>query len=387
MTNEERYSLLLQRNYPKDKPELLPIVPILEYFDAPPVLATGMCAEINGYFGASSGYDDDERLKRYSTWMRCLVKMVLKKPVNGKNYNWFEMTLLSRWAALADTHHIMCTDAPDHFPRSLLNALKKASYQTSPDYFRDPFSMHAQLLDQIVELNDKSVWAIRHPIRDIEKQRPTASPDFESMHEISRHTIHISEVLLVTILNFESLREQQRYMHSESIKSHEGKLLLGKEYREGALEYLNFQIQMLKSLRERSISNHSRLSSEITVAYNRIAQQDNRVMNSIAFLTMIFLPAAFISVSLSSLILPIYSNILQSFFSTTFFSFGEDGLQVSKQMWLYWAVTIPSTLIIMIVWRLCLHTKAPLTYHSIKQFGKTRYNRMLKKDNNEKMTV
>lgn len=84
------------------------------------------------------------------------------------------------------------------------------------------------------------------------------------MHEISRHTIHISEVLLVTIQNFESLREQQRYMHNESLKS-EGKMLLGKEYRERALEYLNFQIQMLKSLRERSISNHSRLSSEIVV--------------------------------------------------------------------------------------------------------------------------
>jgi hypothetical protein len=85
------------------------------------------------------------------------------------------------------------------------------------------------------------------------------------MHEISRHTIHISEVLLVTIQNFESLREQQRYIHNESLQSDKGKMLLGKEYRERALEYLNFQIQMLKSLRERSISNHSRLSSEIVV--------------------------------------------------------------------------------------------------------------------------
>jgi hypothetical protein len=89
------------------------------------------------------------------------------------------------------------------------------------------------------------------------------------MHEISRHTIHISEVLLVTIQNFDSLREQQRYMHNESLQSEEGKLSLGKEYRERALEYLNFQIQMLKSLRERSISNHSRLSSEIIVVCSR----------------------------------------------------------------------------------------------------------------------
>lgn len=32
-------------------------------------------------------------------------------------------------------------------------------------------------------------------------------------------------------------------------------------------------------------------------AYNRMTLQDNRIVTSIAFLTMIFLPAAFISVS------------------------------------------------------------------------------------------
>ncbi|GAM35690.1 hypothetical protein TCE0_017f04210 [Talaromyces pinophilus] len=348
------YIFLSVKSYPKEEKDR---IPILAHFNAPPVLASKMCTEINGYFGSRSTYGDDDRLKSYSTWMRCLVKMILKEPAeNGKDYKWYEMTILSHWDVLAGTHQILCIDTPKEFPEALQKALLQSASQMTENYLSDPFSMHAQLLDQIVQLNDESVWAIRHPIREIEKRRPTAGPDFESMHEISRHTIHISEVLLVTIQNFESLREQQRYIHNESLQSDKGKMLLGKEYRERALEYLNFQIQMLKSLRERSISNHSRLSSEIVVAYNRIAQQDNRAVSSIAFLTMTFLPAAFIS----------------SFFSTTFFSFGEDGLQVSKQMWLYWAITIPSTLIIMIVWRLCLHTKAPLTYRNIKDFAKAR---------------
>ncbi|EEA26029.1 conserved hypothetical protein [Talaromyces marneffei ATCC 18224] len=356
-----RYRFLSVNTYPEKEADR---IPILAHFNAPLVLATRMCAEINGYFGSRSSYEEeDDRLKGYSTWMRCLVKMILKEPAeNGKDYKWYEMTMLSHWDALAETHQILCIDTPEDFPKRLLKALLEHSSQMTQNYFRDPFSMHAHLLDQVVQLNDKSVWAIRHPIRDIEKRRPTAGPDFESMHEISRHTIHISEVLLVTIQNFEALREQQEYMHNESLKLSEGKLVLGKEYRERAHEYLNFQIQMLKSLRERSISNHSRLSSEIVVAYNRIAQQDNRAMSSIAFLTMTFLPAAFIS----------------SFFSTTFFSFGEDGLQVSKQMWLYWAITIPSTLIIMIIWRLCLHTKAPLTYRNIKDFAKASLERKQK---------
>jgi hypothetical protein len=86
------------------------------------------------------------------------------------------------------------------------------------------------------------------------------------MHEISRHSIHVSEVLLVTIQNFEMLREQQTYMHDQSD--------FAKEYREQAHEYLNFQIQMLRSLRERSISNHSRLTSEITVVRTSSSRSD-----------------------------------------------------------------------------------------------------------------
>jgi len=185
------------------------------------------------------------------------------------------------------------------------------------------------------------------------------------MHEISRHTIHISEVLLVTILNFEKLREVQLHVHNEIMQAE----ALSREYREQAQEYLSFQIQMLKSLRERSISNHARLSSEITVAYNRIAQQDNKVMSSIALLTMTFLPAAFIS----------------SFFSTTFFSFDKEGLKVSRKFWMYWAVTIPLTVIIVILWRVLLHRNTPAIYRSVQTWVLSLLKRRRRDENaNEK---
>lgn len=108
--------------------------------------------------------------------MRCLVKMILKEPAeNGKDYKWYEMTMLSHWDALAETHQILCIDTPEDFPKRLLKALLEHSSQMTQNYFRDPFSMHAHLLDQVVQLNDKSVWAIRHPIRDIEKVRSLVS--------------------------------------------------------------------------------------------------------------------------------------------------------------------------------------------------------------------
>lgn len=102
--------------------------------------------------------------------MRCLVKMILEEPAeNGKDYKWYEMTLLSHWDAHAETHQILCIDTPEDFPKKLLKALLQPSSQMTQYYLRDPFAMHAQLLDQVVQLNDESVWAIRHPIREIEK--------------------------------------------------------------------------------------------------------------------------------------------------------------------------------------------------------------------------
>lgn len=81
------------------------------------------------------------------------------------------------------------------------------------------------------------------------------------MSDISRHTIHISEVLLLTIQTFEKLMEQQKYVHDEVISRNNAQGP-NKEYRDRARGYLDFQIQMLKSLRERSLSNHARLNTE-----------------------------------------------------------------------------------------------------------------------------
>jgi hypothetical protein len=105
--------------------------------------------------------------------MRCLVKMILKEPAeNGKDYKWYEITILSHWDVLAGTHQILCIDTPKEFPEALQKALLQSASQMTENYLSDPFSMHAQLLDQIVQLNDESVWAIRHPIREIEKVLP-----------------------------------------------------------------------------------------------------------------------------------------------------------------------------------------------------------------------
>jgi hypothetical protein len=78
-------------------------------------------------------------------------------------------------------------------------------------------------------------------------------------------------------------------------------------------------------------------------------------MKSIALLGMVFLPPTFISVCLgvSAHIALLIEK--QALFSTTFFNFGDDGSwQVSDKLWIYWATTIPATVVSVILWRMWL---------------------------------
>lgn len=84
---------------------------------------------------------------------------------NGKDYKWYEMTFVSRWEALG-SGRILCIDTPEDFPSMLSTILGDTTVDLN-----DPFAMHIPLLQEIVRLNDKSVWAIRDPIREVEKVR------------------------------------------------------------------------------------------------------------------------------------------------------------------------------------------------------------------------
>jgi len=57
-------------------------------------------------------------------------------------------------------------------------------------------------------------------------------------------------------------------------------------------------------------------------------------MKTISLLGAIFFPGAY----------------LASVFSMTFFNFQNQGSSVSDQFWIYWAVTIPVTVVIVAIW-------------------------------------
>lgn len=213
----------------------------------------------------------------------------------------------------------------------------------------DPFWIYEGILEEILRLQDQSVWMIRDQVRMTEKNRALVTrpdPDYGHLHEIARHAVHVSESIEVTCKTVESIL--QRHAEFLADVTDADKALLGdpKHLRNRLL----FLESMLFGLKHRSVSNQARLQNEIQLSFNivaqsdartsveigRAAQKDSAAMKTVAILTLTFLPATFIS----------------AIFSTSFFNFdAEQGIwAVSDKIWIYWVVSIPVTSITILLW-------------------------------------
>ncbi|KAK2731030.1 hypothetical protein FQN57_003711 [Myotisia sp. PD_48] len=295
---------------------------ILPSFTAPNLVKSETCGKSNGYFGCQGIYNKNEKLESYSTWFRCLIKMVVNEsymPVY-RPYTWYEMTFFTQWNHLG-LCRVLCVNTPNQLQLGLSTNLQNIPYQIQHN---DPFALHTSLFSQITVLYDESIWKIRNLVRKFEKERLSATPNFEDMHEVSRHAIHTTEVLSVTLNTLERFRGHQKLVYE--LQGTE----LGLNFRMQAQENTSFLLELLKAFKLRSESIHARLQNEITLSYNSLARQDNIVVKAIAILTTLFLPATFFA----------------AFFSTTFFTFGEKEWGVSNKLWIYWGTTVPSTILV-----------------------------------------
>ncbi|KAG8627898.1 hypothetical protein KVT40_003771 [Elsinoe batatas] len=78
----------------------------------------------------------------------------------------------------------------------------------------------------------------------------------------------------------------------------------------------------------------SQQDTEANMAIARDTKNDSSSMKTIAVLTMVFLPA----------------STMASFFGMCFFEDGERGFTVDPQVWIFPAVTIPTTLVVLLIW-------------------------------------
>ncbi|KAK2798492.1 hypothetical protein FQN51_007646 [Onygenales sp. PD_10] len=153
--------------------------------------------------------------------------------------------------------------------------------------------------------------------------------NFESIEVASGFAANIADNLAATLETFEKIQEQQKLIH-DGLKSNgvdRASLELGQEY-------MDFQLQVIHELVRRSNYFQNQLKARATRLFNVLVRADSSDMKSISILTMVFLPATFIS----------------TLFSTPFFSDNDHRWKASKDIWVYWAVTIPVTLAVFAAW-------------------------------------
>lgn len=208
----------------------------------------------------------------------------------------------------------------------------------------DPFWVYTLVADELANLHDESVWAIRTHVRDIEKgDKPLGQqqPDFRRLHDLARHAIHVTETLDVSMQTLSAVLSQHKEMRPEATGKEKEEVRIWKNVRQRLLAHK----QVIDNLRCRSQSNQDRLQNEIQLAFNLVALEDSKTsigisraaktdstaMKTISILTLIFLPPTFTC----------------AVFSMSFFNYdaAAAGWTVSPHIWIYWAFAVPLTVL------------------------------------------
>ncbi|KAJ0285605.1 hypothetical protein COL940_003450 [Colletotrichum noveboracense] len=299
-------------------------------FELPDLWWKGYCKGANAYFGHEVTVDDEGE-------------------ETGLRYEWFKLNIFTRWIAKTQQTILIVFDlhpptascverVPVGEPDPLFVIPDEHNYIT-------PYWIYTRILEKVVTLQDAAVWSVRDTVRNTEKERdgptkPKPAPDYRHLHETARHAIHVSETLELAVKAARQILVQHGTIKADwSGAQPDAAWKRAWNHANGRLLFFE---DMLSSLQERSASNKARLLNEIALAFNmvaqfdsgvsvdigRAAQRDSEAMKTVAFLTLLFLPATFVS----------------AVFSTTFFEFdsGSGEWLMSDKFWVYWVVAIPT---------------------------------------------
>ena len=92
-----------------------------------------------------------------------MIKQIIRKARKEGGYTWNEMTFHTKWTSRSAT--ALCLDLPVSVQDQILHTLSRPEHAV----LLDIYSIQVIILDEIIRLFDKSVWAIRDAVRQVEK--------------------------------------------------------------------------------------------------------------------------------------------------------------------------------------------------------------------------
>lgn len=221
----------------------------------------------------------------------------------------------------------------------------------------DPLWPYAVILEEVISCQHLAVYCVRDLViyeEGLQTSRRRPQADYPRLHGVFKHTSTLVEILEVNSRNLDGIIECHKPLVEDStlgITEVAPRRLLHQRFL--------FQSQMIFGIRIRCASYKERIRNEIQLAFNLVAEEearnsvdiaasskaDSHAMAAMGIITLLFLPPTFIS----------------AIFSTTFFDFGDDrhSWSVSDKFYVYWAATVPITIIVgVILYRGFLHHPA-----------------------------
>ncbi|KAI4740191.1 hypothetical protein E4T50_09346, partial [Aureobasidium sp. EXF-12298] len=317
----------------------------------PRVFWSKTCVQHNGFFGAKTSTDfsstasvsSETTLIEVQTWFRMIVVKTLKSASQyaGSNYEWHEMSCLSSFTQRRNL--LLCFDTPKYIARNMFNVLAE---EENGDAATGPYGLHQLLLEQLMGLYDAGVWSIARAIRDSNShsENDKGTQLFLRLDENARHSTH----------SIEATQEAARVVaciaqHCETLASRSS---VHQEFLISRCEIFKFHHTLMLGFLARAFANDKRVghskdltlnvSSGLDRRFNQmiaaLAREDSASMKAIAYVTMTFLPATFVSALLGM----------------NFFNFSPDEHQghitYSHDLWIYFVISVVFTLIMFVLY-------------------------------------
>ncbi|KAH8171585.1 corA-like mg2+ transporter protein [Sarocladium implicatum] len=314
-----------------------------EHYGLPAFWWSKYCMNGNGFFGSSATTDEQGYTVGHTSWGKFRVKLVN----DHNNYSWYKINVFIHWRPtrttmfLFDLHPTLEPQIPSTLFKDLLQS-----------ELRDPFWFYGYIFDELVRIQDIMVWEFRTKVRTMEKGRgidSTIAADFGLLHDMARHSTHFLETFKLALRTMSTILNDHA-----ALKLDPASALQTPSPEPASIpsirEKLRFLEHMLESLQYRAASNHERLHNEIQLTFNLVTQNDARTSldlsramrtdgaatKALTFIAAAFLPATFIC----------------ALFSMSFFNYEADsGWVMSGKIWIYFAFSIPITILSVGLWR------------------------------------
>ncbi|KAE8873266.1 hypothetical protein PTNB73_02417 [Pyrenophora teres f. teres] len=222
-------------------------------------------------------------------------------PQSGRHgWEWYEMGFFACWSQLGSIT-LLCFDLPAKTQLEIQSTICPQDVSGIC-----PYAMFSLVSDALLRLYDDSVWAVRNHISQWEARR-SQETDYFLLHEVARHGVHVSETLNAAMRSLDAMQHHRERFHTAN---HFVRDSNGYKHWDKVRSRFEFQLRFLEGLLQRSEANNARIQNEITL----------------------------------------------TIFGTNFFSFepdrgtGKSSFAVFHLFWIYWALSIPLTVVTLAWW-------------------------------------